>query len=82
MKSNDLKNLISSCLNDISFTQNGKPCGITTEVHDSIPTFQVWCGDNIKEYDNVRDVVSDKFYDGKSLTDLLCSETPIQYMLH
>lgn len=66
-----LKNIIADCCNDVLFTYNGKKSGVTSEVHDSIPTFQVWHGSETKEYDNVDDVVNDKFYSGKSIKDLL-----------
>ena len=46
---------------------------MTSEVHDSIPTFQIWYGSETKEYDNVDDVIYDKFFDGKSIKDLLDS---------
>ena len=76
MNLKDLKNIISSCLNDLVFEYNGKQCGVTSEVYDYIPTFQAWCGDSIKEYSNVEDVLNDKFYDGKSLTELVCDKSP------
>ena len=68
-----LKNIISDCCNDVLFTYNGKQSGVTSEVHDSIPTFQIWYGSETKEYDNVDDVIYDKFFDGKSIKDLLDS---------
>ena len=71
MTKQELKNIISDCCNDVVFTYNGKKSGITSEVHNSIPTFQVWHGNETKEYDNVDDVVSDKFYSGKSINDLM-----------
>jgi len=73
MTKQDLKNIISDCCNDVIFTYNGKKSGITSEVHDSIPTFQVWHGSETKEYDNVDDVMNDKFYSGKSVNDLIGS---------
>lgn len=78
MRKDDLKNLVSSCLNDIVFDYNGMSCGITSEVHNYIPVFQAWYGDNIREYNTVEDIINDKFYNGHSLIDLLC-EKNIQY---
>lgn len=71
MTRQELKNIIADCCNDVMFTYNGKKSGVTSEVHNSIPTFQVWYGSKTKEYDNVDDVMSDKFYDGKSINDLM-----------
>ena len=70
MKSVELKRTISECCNDVTFMYNGLPSGITSEVHDYMPTFIAWHGDNTKTYQKVDDVMMDKFYDGKSLNDL------------
>ena len=70
MKKQDLKNIIADCCNDVIFAYNGKKSGVTSEVYDSIPTFQVWHGSETKEYSNVDDVMNDKFYSGKSLNEL------------
>ena len=67
----EIKRIISECCNDVIFTFNGKKSGITSEVHDSIPTFQAWHGSDTKEYDNIDDVMSDKFFSGKSINDLV-----------
>lgn len=49
---------------------NGKKSGITSEFKNSVPTFQAWHGSKVKEYSNIDDVMNDKFYSGKSITDL------------
>lgn len=66
-----IKDIIAGCCNDVWFAYNGKPSGVTSEVEDSIPTFQVWHGDDIKYYSTVEEVVTDKFYSGKSIEDLV-----------
>lgn len=66
-----LRTVIAECCNDVIFIYNDKRSGVTSEVHDSIPTFQVWHGSETKEYDNVDDVMNDKFFSGKSINDLL-----------
>ena len=65
---------IINCGGDIYFTYNGKPCGLCSEVYNSIFYFQAWCGKEIKEYGsaNIETVISDPFFDGKSITELLC----------
>ena len=65
-----LKNIIAECCNDVLFTYNGKKSGVTAEVEDSVPTFQVWHGSDIKEYSDVDVLMADKFFSGKSLNDL------------
>lgn len=70
MKPMELKTIIEECCNDVSFVYNGKQSGVTSEVLNSIPKFQSWYGDQTKEYENVDDVMADKFFGGKSLIDL------------
>ena len=67
----ELKNIIAACLDDVLFTHNGKRSGVTSEVKNSIPTFQAWHGSATKEYDNIDNLMEDKFFSGKSLVDLL-----------
>ena len=71
MKRTELKNIIADCCNDVVFVYSGKRSGITSEVHNYVPTFQAWHGDSVKEYGKVDDVMSDPFFSGKSLNDLL-----------
>ena len=61
---------VSGCMNDIEFVYNRKKSGVTVEVEDSVPTFQVWHGDEIKEYRTADEVMNDPFYSGKSLNEL------------
>lgn len=71
MKKDELRQILSECCNDISFSYRGLPSGVTVEVRDYIPTYQAWQGNDTKEYDNVDEVMNDKFYSGKSLNDLV-----------
>lgn len=66
-----LKQAIKECTNDIIFTFNGKSSGITSTVNNYIPVFQAWYGNDIKEYDNIEDVMNDNFYNGKALADIV-----------
>ena len=71
MNRNTLKQTISECCNDITFFYNGKSSGVTSEVKDYVPLFQAWHGDSVKMYDDIDDVMRDRFYSGKSLDDLV-----------
>lgn len=66
-----IQKIISDCCNDVFFIYNGKKSGITSTVKNSIPTFQVWYGEKTKEYKDIDSVMSDNFFDGKSLNELL-----------
>lgn len=70
MKKDELKQIIFDCCNDIVFSYNNMPSGVTSEVENSIPTFQAWHGEEIREYSSIDDVMNDPFYSGKSLNDL------------
>lgn len=70
MSKSELKRIISECINDVVFTYNKKKSGITAEVKNSVPTFQVWHGSDIKEYADIDALMSDKFFSGKSIDDL------------
>ncbi len=71
MSKEDIIRIISDCCNDIYFNYNGKPSGITSEVHNSIPKFQAWHGEQVKYYDDIKSVITDPFYSGCSILELL-----------
>ena len=79
MKKNEIKQTISECCNDLLFTYSGKDAIITSTVKDYAPTFEVTYGDKTKKYNNVDDVMSDKFYNGKSINDL-ADTTDIEFI--
>ena len=51
MNKDEVRQILSECCNDISFSYRGLPSGVTVEVHNYVPTYQVWHGDDVKEYD-------------------------------
>lgn len=71
MSKDKLLNIISECCDDVLFSYNGKASGVTATVSNYKPTFQAWHGDETKEYNNVNDVMNDKFYSGKSINELV-----------
>lgn len=71
MNLNELRKIIADDYNDIEFLYNEKPCGISSEVFNYIPTFQMWYGNKIKEYKSVDDLILDNFFDGKSLLRII-----------
>lgn len=71
MKLDNLKQIISECCNDVIFVYNGLESGVTSEVHNSVPIFQVWHGTQVREYFSVDTLISDKFFSGKSIADLI-----------
>ena len=70
MKKGELKQIIADCCNDIVFSYNNMPSGVTSKVRDYVPTFQAWHGEEVKEYGSIDDVMNDPFYSGKSLNNI------------
>lgn len=70
MTAKELKKIISSCMDEIYFSYNGKSAGACAEVTSYKPTFTLWYGNDTKEFDNIDDVMSSRFFDGKSLNEL------------
>ena len=58
---------------DATFVYNGKNCGIFSEVENYNFSFKLWYGEQTKKYENVEleTIVSDPFFDNKSINDLL-----------
>lgn len=71
MSKSELKRIILDCCNDVLFTFDGKASGITSEVKDYVPTFHAWHGSKTKRYADVDELMSDTFFGGKSIIDLI-----------
>ena len=70
MKSDDLMQILDDCCNDISFSYNGESSGVMPEVHNYKKIYHAWHGDKTRDYISVNEVMSDKFFSGKSLNEL------------
>jgi|InofroStandDraft_1065614.scaffolds.fasta_scaffold17094_8 hypothetical protein len=57
--------------NDFYFTYNNINAGIESTVICSEAVYDVWYGDAEKHYKNLDEVMNDKFYGNKSITELL-----------
>lgn len=66
----DLKNAIEDG-NDVYFTYKGVDAGLESTVIDGVATYDVWYGNDERSYDNLDDALSDPFYDGYSISELL-----------
>ena len=58
---------------DATFVYNGKKCGLFSEVENYNFSFDLWYGDQTKEFRNaeLETIMSDPFFDGRSINDLL-----------
>lgn len=65
-----LHNLVDS-YGTAEFTYKGKKCGVEPETKNSITTYCMWYDKEWKDFETVDDLMKDKFFDGKSLTDIL-----------
>ena len=71
MNNDDITNLIKENNNDIIFIYNNMESGVSSEVYNSIPIYQVWYGNTVKEYLNSKQLFSDKLFDGKTILEVL-----------
>ena len=47
------------------FEYNGQQCGVEPQTQDSETTYTMWYGEVWKDYDNIDDLLSDGFFDGR-----------------
>ena len=71
MSIDELTKIIAECCHDVWFNIDGKKAGVTSEVEDRVPMFQAWCGDETKEYKTVDELLTDPFFCGKTLSDVV-----------
>lgn len=67
MKADEIKNLILSLTQDVTFQYAGKYACINPWSPYKI---EVGYGEDVKTYNNIEDVMKDKFYNGKSLEEI------------
>jgi len=66
----DVMFVIEEGVNDVLFTLQGTPCGITSEVKNSIFTFTIWNGPFYEQFSNARVMTEAPFFDGKSFREI------------
>lgn len=54
-----------------TFTYNGKPCGMEPDSMNRKTYYSAWYGDKNKDFNNLNDLMSDKFFGGKSMAQLI-----------
>lgn len=67
MSADDLKQLILSLTQDVLFDYQGMSACINPW---NIHKFEVGYGDEVKTYTDIDDLMSDKFFNGKSLNEI------------
>lgn len=70
MSLNKLIDVLNDCCNDITFSFNGKQSGVMPEVVNYEKRYHVWYGEVNKDYQTVDELISDKFFDGKSIKEI------------
>ncbi len=53
------------------FDYNGQKCGVEPETKNSVTTYCVWYGKACKDYSDINKLLADKFFDGRSLSEVL-----------
>lgn len=67
----ELRRNVVDCANEMHFEYHGKKCGLDREIHDSIPVYEIWCSENLKQHTDFEEMIHDKFFDGESIINLL-----------
>lgn len=68
MKINELKDRIAEIVTQITFTYNGKNCGVDPM---SSTEFDMWCADEFVTVGSIEEVMNTKLFDDKSLADIV-----------
>ena len=66
MKINEIRDRIAEIVTQITFTNNGKNCGVDPM---SSTEFDMCCGDDFVTVGSIEEVMNTKLFDNKSLTD-------------
>lgn len=54
-----------------TFTYKGEPCGMEPTVENGVFTFDAWYDDRNKNLYSIDDLMTDKFFGGKSMAQLI-----------
>lgn len=76
MNISELKVYLENLTGQVTFTYNGKDCGIDPISSD---TFDVWCADEITKANSINEVMTGNFFDGNALTDIWKSITDLEF---
>ena len=68
MKINEIRDRIAEIVTQITFTYNGKNCGVDPM---SSTEFDMWYGDDLITVGSIEEVMSSKLFDDKSLSDIV-----------
>ena len=70
MSTKQLKQILSDCCNDVTFSLDGVDCGIFPSVTDSKAVYDVWYGNDNKRFDDLNILMDSDFFGGISLNSL------------
>lgn len=76
MSLSELKDHLANLVGHVSFDYNGNSCGVDPLALDS---FDMWCGSKEVTVNSVYEVLTTKFFDGKSLKDIWNDITELDY---
>ena len=72
----NIKEFLSNLISHVTFEYNGHSCGVDPLASDN---FDMWCGDNTMTAHSIDEVMTTKFFDDKSLEDILDDITDLEY---
>lgn len=68
MKVEQIKDRINELCSVVTFDYNEKSCGVDPFSNDN---FDMWYGKKTQNVKSIDEVMNDKFFDGKSLTEII-----------
>lgn len=68
MKAKEIRDRISEITTQITFSYNGKNCGVDPM---SSTEFDIWYGDTLIQVNSVDEVMSTSIFDSKTLSDII-----------
>ena len=75
-KLSELKDYLSALVSHVLFEYNGRSCGINPLAFNN---FEMWMGEKYMTARSVEEVLSVKFFDGKSIEEIWDDVTELEY---
>lgn len=72
----NMKEFLGSLTGHVTFKYNDLFCGVDPLSND---TFDMWCGEDSMTANSIDEVMTTKFFDGKSLNDISDDITDLEY---
>lgn len=72
----NMKEFLENLTGHVTFEYNGLLCGVDPLSNNA---FNMWCGEDSMTANSIDEVMTTKFFDGKSLNDISDDMTDLEY---